>query len=89
MAAMNLSRRVWHAETLPRPNIKFTGRRTLSKDKRKVLFDPSPVDRYSHCGRLVKLPPADWQKRNRLFYHESATEIANLFPHLYKLVKSK
>lgn len=77
------------SEPALRRNIKFIGRKVFDKTKRKILSDPSPIDRYSAAGDVVKLPPADWQKANRLFYHERAAEIARLFPHLYKVVKSK
>lgn len=72
-----------------RANIKFIGRKVYGPGKRKILSDPSPIVRYSIDGRTVHCPPADWQKRNRLFYHERAGEIVRLFPHLYKLVKTK
>jgi hypothetical protein len=75
--------------TRPRPNIKFAGRKTWDAGKRKVLNDPAPIDRFSDAGELISLPPADWQKTNRLFYHSDAATIARAFPHLYKLVKSK
>jgi hypothetical protein len=70
-------------------NIKFIGRPVYGPGKRKILSDPQPVDYYSNAGQVVKLPPADWQKRNRLFYHESANEIATLFPNLYKIIRRK
>lgn len=73
----------------PRPNIKFAARPTFDAGRRKVLKDPAPIDRFSEGGRLIFLPPADWQKTNRLFYHCDADLIARAFPHLYKLVTSK
>jgi len=72
-----------------RPNIKFVGRREFDKAKRKVLYDPQPIETVSFAGRVVKLPPADWQKRNRLFYHIGAVDIVAAFPHLYKIVRTK
>lgn len=74
---------------LPAPNIKFTGRDVWDEGKRKILSHAEPIDRYSDAGELVLLPPADFQKRRRLFYHERADRIAAAFPHLYKKLRSK
>jgi hypothetical protein len=73
----------------PAPNIKFVGRDVYDKAKRKILRVVDPVDRFSDGGNLVKLPPADFQKRRRLFYHEAAELIAATFPNLYKIVKPR
>ncbi len=75
---------------LKQANIKYIGRvEYFDKSKRKVERENAPVDRFSDAGTLVELPPADFQKRRRLFYHESAARIAATFPNLYKLVISK
>jgi hypothetical protein len=79
----------WPPADRPKPNIKFIGRRVFDAGKRKVLSDPQPLERISFAGRLVNLPAAGWQKRNRLFYHKAAAEIIAAFPHLYKKVRSK
>lgn len=76
-------------KALPPANIKFVGRDVWDKGKRKILSRAEPIDRYSDAGELVLLPPADFQKRRRLFYHEHAGRIAAAFPHLYKLLRSK
>lgn len=70
-------------------NIKFVGRDEYDKAKRKILRETAPIDRFSDAGKLILLPPADFQKRRRLFYHESAALIAATFPNLYKLVLPK
>lgn len=74
---------------LPAPNIKFVGRDEYDKAKRKILREAAPIDRFSDGGEMFLLPPADFQKRRRLFYHESAARIAATFPTLYKLVRPK
>jgi hypothetical protein len=76
-------------KALPAANIKFIGRDVWDKGKRKILKAAAPIDRYSDAGELVLLPPADFQKRQRLFYHEQAGRIAAAFPHLYKILRSK
>lgn len=73
----------------PARNIKFVGRPIFAPGKRKILSDPQPLESVSFLGRPEKLPPADFQKRVRLFYHESAAEIAAAFPHLYKQIIPK
>lgn len=73
----------------PAPNIKFVGRPEYDKGKRKIQRPNDPIERFSDGGNLVKLPPADFQKRRRLFYHEAAALIAATFPNLYKTVKPR
>ena len=72
-----------------RPNIKFCGRSEMDREKRKVTKAADPLERFSVAGEIIKLPPGDFQKRRRLFYHESADIIAATFPNLYKLVSPK
>lgn len=72
-----------------RPNIKFIGRRTWDRDKKKVLKDPQPIEKITIGRRTIELPAADFQKGRRLFYHSDAREIARRFPKLYKLVQNK
>lgn len=71
------------------PNVKFVGRAEYDKGKRKILKPNDPIERFSDAGELFLLPPADFQKRRRLFYHESAARIAATFPTLYKLVRQR
>ena len=73
----------------PANNIKFAGRPEMDKGKRKILRPNDPIELYSDAGRIVRLPPADFQKRVRLFYHEAAGEIVAAFPHLYKRIRPK
>lgn len=76
-------------ESASRPaNIKFTGRDELDKRKRKVLRRNDPIENFTIPGGSIELPPADFQKRDRLFYHESAAIIVAAFPQLYKLIRS-
>lgn len=76
-------------KTLPAPNIKFVGRAEYDKAKGKILVDNAPIDRFSDGGELFELPPADFQKRRRMFYHEAAARIAATFPNLYKIILPK
>lgn len=74
----------------PPPNMKYCGRPIYSDaSKRKIEKANDPIESYSNAGTIVNLPPADFQKRRRLFYHQSAAEICRLFPGLYKLVIRK
>lgn len=73
----------------PAPNIKFCGRNEYDRQKRKVIRANDPIEAFRSGDAEIKLPPADFQKRRRLFYHESAALIARLFPHLYKKLKKR
>lgn len=75
--------------TIPANNIKFVGRQTWDKHRRKVLKDPQPIERITGGDGVIDLPPADFQISRRLFYHKAARLIVRRFPHLYKNVISK
>jgi hypothetical protein len=74
---------------VPKPNIKFCGRKYWDRPKRKVLREDLPVETIVDGGDVLILPPAAVQLSNRLFYHAEASRIVQLFPHLYKLVTAK
>lgn len=74
---------------VPANNIKFVGRQTWDKHRRKVLKDPQPIERITGGDGVIDLPPADFQISRRLFYHKAARLIVRRFPHLYKNVISK
>lgn len=76
-------------ETLPPANIKFCGRVVWDKNRRKVVIVNDPIETFSDCGEVIKLPPADFQKRKRLFYHKDAARIARTFSTLYKIIRRK
>ena len=70
-------------------NIKFCGRPEYDRGKHKILKPNDPIERFNFEGETIALPPGDFQKRRRLFYHLRAADIASLFPHLYKLVRER
>lgn len=72
-----------------RPNIKFCGRPEYDRGKHKILKPNDPIERFNFEGETIALPPGDFQKRRRLFYHLRAATVASLFPHLYKLVRER
>lgn len=69
------------------PNIKFCGRPTYDRAKKKILNDPQPVESIRFGNETVTLPAAEFQKAKRLFFHTEAGRIIRAFPHLYKRVK--
>lgn len=73
----------------PTRNIKFIGRPVFAPGKKKILEDPQPIERFSDRGEQITLPPADFQIRARLFYHEKAAQIAAVYPFLYKQIIPK
>jgi hypothetical protein len=73
----------------PKPNLKYVGRPRWDAGKRKRLDRNEPIESFSDRGEIVELPSAAAQERRRVFYHERAGEIVRLFPHLYKIVRSK
>lgn len=77
------------AGSTPAANLKFVGRREFDRHKRKVVNPNDPVESISISGRIIALPAAETQKANRMFYHEDAAEIANAFPHLYRMIQPK
>ncbi len=77
------------AKALHRPNIKYTGRPRWDKGKRKRLDYNAPIESFSDAGRVVELPSPSAQEKHRLFYHPEASLIVQLFPHLYKNVRTK
>lgn len=68
----------------PADNIKFAGRPTWDKGKRKKLVDPQPIERFTDAGRAIELPPAAEQSTRRWFYHPDADLIVQYFPKLYR-----
>ena len=80
------------APELPEPNIKFTGRDEVLKDKldaqgQPIVMAAEPPTKINHGEEVIKLPDADAQRAG--FFHEQAATIVRLYPEQYKLLKAK
>lgn len=74
------------AET-PAPNLKYVGKITRDENG-KLTRNDQPVERIAGAVKY-RLPSAESQIKNPMFYNESAGDIAKTFPELYKVIKPK